>query len=233
MLPTLKATTESVAITASTAGQTDAMATASGPPLASFVREHLNTEWKVGGDLDCALVQGIVEAIRSALGPEVTAAQVNSAFPVLPRMKDFGIVDLRDSDAVIDCLDPYIAAAEALPESFWWACDLQFHEVVVRIQCGEQGPSVDLGLVTDGETDWWFTFLNTTAGENGYGPPTPATKEARRGEIDDLLRQADGYVGVVTQVASSLRGADLEWLTHRDLSIGAVTRTVDSSLQEL
>jgi len=209
------------------------MSTASGPPLASFVREHLNTEWKDGGDLDCALVQGILEAIRSALGPEVTAEQVNSAFPVLPRMKDFGILDLRDSDAVIDCLDPYLAAAEGLPEAFWRACDLQFHEVVVQIRSGEQGPSVDLGLVTDGETDWWFTFLNTTAGENGYGPPTRATKEARRGEIDELLRHGDAYVGVVTHVVTSLRGADLEWLTHRALSIDAVTRTVDGSLQEL
>jgi hypothetical protein len=216
-----------------TAGQTGDMSTAAGLPLASFVREHLNTEWKNGCDLDDALVQGIIAAIRSALGPEVTAEQVNSAFPVLPRMKDFGIVDLRDPDAVIDRLDPYLAAAEGLPESFWRACDLQFHEVVVKIRSGEQGPSVDLGLVTDGETDWWFTFLNSTAGENGFGPPTPATREARRGVIDGLLSQGVEHVGDVTYVTTSLRGSDLEWLTHRAMSIGALTQTVDGSLQGL
>jgi hypothetical protein len=188
--------------------------------LAAAVREHLNADWS-DWDIENALVRGIVDAVRSRLGTVVTAQQVTDAFPTLPPMDDFSTVDLDDSDDVIEKLDPYMCAAEGLPLSFWQECGLEFHERVAAIRCDQNSHSFELGVVTDGATDHWFSFLNTNVASNGYCTPIPSTISARRGEIEEVVLQGDGYLRIVDCVETSLRGADFEWLTLAAESKGA------------
>ncbi len=173
-----------------------------------------------------ALQSMLVDVLSAYYGPSVRASQINATFPELRASFDGSIstadLALNADDEVQEIADALVGCPDELPKRFWQRLGMTMHRNVVVIHSAVRHHHVDLQLLTDGKHDWFFLWWDTNYAGDEYtiGPPTKASRVARKKEILWFAGQADALVSVPGNLTTSLAKEDLQWLREsQDLPV--------------